>query len=256
MLGERARPRRSSAAAVPSARPISDSFESGGGIRSSSSSLKMRVMSSLSSGLPATTTLASHAFARVEPQVGLARLGVGSVAVETLVGEDRADVAVVRDGRPTLRRRSRARGRTSRHADKHGRTANRSRFVGRLYSTRNVPQQRPIRLGCRGFAAGPIIEGSSLGTGRKRHAGRLLLSLESGAGGNPLVAFWGLRGLLAARTNPAAVRLCPRVVPILKKHCVECHGGHRHEGDFSINTRESIRGRRRRSCRAMRPSRI
>ncbi len=31
-----------------------------------------------------------------------------------------------------------------------------------------------------------------------------------------------------------------RAVPILKQHCVECHGGHRHEGDFSINTRELI----------------
>src|SRR3954469_4492540 len=30
------------------------------------------------------------------------------------------------------------------------------------------------------------------------------------------------------------------IVPILKAHCVECHGGHRHEGDFSINSRESI----------------
>jgi hypothetical protein len=30
------------------------------------------------------------------------------------------------------------------------------------------------------------------------------------------------------------------VVPILKEHCFECHGGHRHEGDFSINTREAI----------------
>lgn len=30
-----------------------------------------------------------------------------------------------------------------------------------------------------------------------------------------------------------------RVVPILKKHCVECHGAHRHEGDFSLNTRQS-----------------
>ena len=32
------------------------------------------------------------------------------------------------------------------------------------------------------------------------------------------------------------------VVPILKAHCVECHGGHRHEGDFSMNTRESLLG--------------
>ncbi len=30
------------------------------------------------------------------------------------------------------------------------------------------------------------------------------------------------------------------IVPILKQHCVECHGGHRHEGDFSINTRASL----------------
>src|SRR5262249_31098194 len=32
------------------------------------------------------------------------------------------------------------------------------------------------------------------------------------------------------------------VVPVLKAHCVECHGGRRHEGDFSINSRESILG--------------
>lgn len=30
------------------------------------------------------------------------------------------------------------------------------------------------------------------------------------------------------------------VVPILKAHCVECHGGQRSEGDFSINTREEL----------------
>src|SRR5262245_22507055 len=30
------------------------------------------------------------------------------------------------------------------------------------------------------------------------------------------------------------------VIPLLKEHCYECHGGHRHEGDFSINTREMI----------------
>ncbi len=30
------------------------------------------------------------------------------------------------------------------------------------------------------------------------------------------------------------------VVPILRKNCVECHGGRRHEGDFSLNTRESL----------------
>ncbi len=31
-----------------------------------------------------------------------------------------------------------------------------------------------------------------------------------------------------------------RIVPLLKEHCFECHGGHRHEGEFSINTREAI----------------
>ena len=31
-----------------------------------------------------------------------------------------------------------------------------------------------------------------------------------------------------------------RVVPILRQHCVECHGGRRHEGDFSLNTREAL----------------
>ena len=39
---------------------------------------------------------------------------------------------------------------------------------------------------------------------------------------------------------PAPFDFAHRVVPILKAHCVECHGGHRHEGDFSINTREAI----------------
>ena len=31
-----------------------------------------------------------------------------------------------------------------------------------------------------------------------------------------------------------------RIVPILRQQCAECHGGHRHEGDFSINSRESL----------------
>jgi hypothetical protein len=30
------------------------------------------------------------------------------------------------------------------------------------------------------------------------------------------------------------------IVPILKKHCVTCHGGREEEGGFSINTRESV----------------
>ena len=55
-------------------------------------------MSSLSSGLPGTTTCSSKPVARVEPQIGLARLGVRSVAVVALVGKNRADVAIVRNG--------------------------------------------------------------------------------------------------------------------------------------------------------------
>jgi hypothetical protein len=43
-----------------------------------------------------------------------------------------------------------------------------------------------------------------------------------------------------AAETPAPFDFAHRVVPILKKHCVECHGGHRHEGDFSINTREAV----------------
>lgn len=43
-----------------------------------------------------------------------------------------------------------------------------------------------------------------------------------------------------AADEPAGFDFAHRVVPILKKHCAECHGGHRHEGDFSINTREAL----------------
>jgi hypothetical protein len=46
--------------------------------------------------------------------------------------------------------------------------------------------------------------------------------------------------LLRAEESEAAIDFAHSVVPILKAHCVECHGGHRHEGDLSINTRESI----------------
>jgi hypothetical protein len=37
-----------------------------------------------------------------------------------------------------------------------------------------------------------------------------------------------------------AIDFAHEVVPVLKAHCVECHGGHRREGEFSVNTRESI----------------
>ena len=48
-------------------------------------------------------------------------------------------------------------------------------------------------------------------------------------------------GPAESAAEPAAKVDFPHaIVPILKAHCVECHGGHRHEGDFSINTREAI----------------
>jgi hypothetical protein len=43
-----------------------------------------------------------------------------------------------------------------------------------------------------------------------------------------------------ATETAAKVDFSHTVVPILKAHCVECHGRNRHEGDFSINTRESV----------------
>jgi len=42
------------------------------------------------------------------------------------------------------------------------------------------------------------------------------------------------------KAAPASFDFAHRVVPILKAHCVECHGGRRTEGDFSINTREAV----------------
>lgn len=48
----------------------------------------------------------------------------------------------------------------------------------------------------------------------------------------------------AARADEPAPRIdfAHDIIPLLKQHCFECHGGHRHEGDFSINTREMIVG--------------
>src|SRR4051794_3778968 len=40
--------------------------------------------------------------------------------------------------------------------------------------------------------------------------------------------------------NTGSFDFAHRVAPILKNHCVECHGGRQHKGDFSINTRESF----------------
>ncbi|HEX2473227.1 MAG TPA: PSD1 and planctomycete cytochrome C domain-containing protein [Lacipirellulaceae bacterium] len=57
-----------------------------------------------------------------------------------------------------------------------------------------------------------------------------------------LVALLSVTGnaSLRAEEEKPAIDFAHTVVPILKTHCVECHGGHRHEGDFSINTREMI----------------
>jgi hypothetical protein len=52
--------------------------------------------------------------------------------------------------------------------------------------------------------------------------------------------FGAAAGAAEVSESEASFDFAHRVVPILKKHCVECHGSHRHEGDFSINTRESI----------------
>jgi hypothetical protein len=62
------------------------------------------------------------------------------------------------------------------------------------------------------------------------------------------LAHWALAGLLGivataalhAEESKPSIDFAHSVVPILKAHCAECHGGHRHEGDFSINTREMI----------------
>lgn len=48
----------------------------------------------------------------------------------------------------------------------------------------------------------------------------------------------GTFGLCTFAAEPPAVDFAHQIVPILQKHCVECHGGRRHEGDFSLNTRE------------------
>jgi hypothetical protein len=57
-----------------------------------------------------------------------------------------------------------------------------------------------------------------------------------------LVALLSTASVLTVRAaeDKPEIDFAHTVVPILKAHCVECHGGHRHEGDFSINTREMI----------------
>jgi hypothetical protein len=48
---------------------------------------------------------------------------------------------------------------------------------------------------------------------------------------------WVGCGLAAVADEP--IDFAHRVVPILRKHCVECHAGDQQKGGFSINTRES-----------------
>ena len=53
-----------------------------------------------------------------------------------------------------------------------------------------------------------------------------------------------MAGLSAAGLPVAAfgieVDVAHEVVPILQKHCVECHGGEEAEGGFSLNTRALV----------------
>jgi hypothetical protein len=57
----------------------------------------------------------------------------------------------------------------------------------------------------------------------------------------PAVVFAAWAACLAqAEDAQPTIDFAHDVVPILKQHCFECHGGQRAEGEFSINTRESI----------------
>jgi hypothetical protein len=55
-----------------------------------------------------------------------------------------------------------------------------------------------------------------------------------------IVVVIGAARLVRAQDDKPTIDFAHDVVPILKEHCFECHGGHRHEGEFSINTREAI----------------
>lgn len=54
--------------------------------------------------------------------------------------------------------------------------------------------------------------------------------------------FWfiALTSIVAASVARAEVDFVHQVVPILKKHCVECHGGDESKGGFSMNTRALV----------------
>jgi len=53
---------------------------------------------------------------------------------------------------------------------------------------------------------------------------------------SPLLA--GL--LLTTSLGAAPVDFAHEVVPILRKHCVECHAGDKKKGGLSMNTRASL----------------
>ncbi|MEI8211156.1 MAG: DUF1549 domain-containing protein [Planctomycetota bacterium] len=55
-----------------------------------------------------------------------------------------------------------------------------------------------------------------------------------------LAAIWFWLGFSLAVRADEPIDFAHRVVPILKKHCAECHAGDQQKGGFSINTRESL----------------
>jgi hypothetical protein len=69
------------------------------------------------------------------------------------------------------------------------------------------------------------------------------ISLTFGVGirvATAIVVAIGAARLVSAQDDKPVIDFAHDVVPVLKEHCFECHGGHRHEGEFSINTREAI----------------
>ena len=69
--------------------------------------------------------------------------------------------------------------------------------------------------------------------------GRISCNRMSAAGAL-VVVLTALDGSGRVRAEEVGIDFAHDVLPVLKAHCVECHGGHRNEGEFSINTRELI----------------
>lgn len=74
--------------------------------------------------------------------------------------------------------------------------------------------------------------------------GESLVSRFEGSGMRAVVCWlaWALFGFTVGsiRAAETPVDFAHDVAPILKKHCVECHGGTKAEGGFSLNTRALI----------------